>query len=99
MLIVFSCFCLYHKLFKTDGPEAIVNMFQKQNMRAKTNQIYRPIYKSKTQLTEKGFIYRGAKLFNILPIELKTLNREGFNKSIKSYLHEHEIWDSYDWPV
>ena len=55
-----------------------------------------PKYMPTTLKIENGCIYKGAKLYNNLPCEIKNVTKNKFNKFLKVYLEEREVWNSLD---
>ena len=94
-IILLSCLSLYFKMYQYNEPEALINTFKKQNVRAKTT-IFRPAYRTKLKSTENGFLYKGARIFNEMPTDMKLLTRDKFITSTKAYLDKFAVWDSYD---
>ena len=94
-LILLSSLSFLHKIDKNRKPESIINHFKIPNKRAKIFE-YRPIYMPKLQYIQNGLFYRGAQIYNELPIQMKQLKHDKFQKSLKSHLKENNIWDTND---
>ena len=95
ILILFATLSFFYKLNLRKQPQAILELYNKPNIREKLRK-YRPIYMPKSKFVENGCLYRGAKLFDSLPSEYKILTADKFQKTLKGYLAERDIFDTHD---
>ena len=86
---------LLHKIINTKEPAAIYNMFKNlENRRSivAINLTYRP----KNRELKNFFLYKGTKIYNTLPNDIKNLNPNKFKDQIKVYLKNNNISDTMD---
>ena len=86
---------LLHKIINTKEPAAIYDMFKNlENRRSivAINLTYRP----KNRELKNFFLYKGTKIYNTLPNDIKNLNPNKFKDQIKVYLKNNNVSDTMD---
>ena len=91
-MIGLSACNFFYKLIIDKSPVSILELFMKQNTRQKTD-ILRPIYRPETKIVKGSLIHMGAAVFNSLPNELKTGDKNKFSSKLWNYMNENKAWD------
>ena len=91
---------MMHDIFNNRAPKNLNSLFRKLNnvhrygTRSTSNQCFY-IDSIRTESSRRSFIFTGTKIWNCLPVSLKTLNKSKFKRNIRTLLQALENANDY----
>ena len=93
-MMVMASLKFIHKITLSQKPKVIANKFKNIKNKRKVCELI-PLYIPRLKNFKKFYLIKATKIYNKLPQHFKTMSKNMFKKSIKTWI-KSAVWDTYD---